>query len=77
MVELLQRMAEEYTGEPESSAVAPRLVRALLWVGLGLAVTVGLLLAMLGAWLLRDRPLEILHTDAPALHRLTEERLGE
>ena len=76
LVAMLQEMATEYAGAPEPALSARRLVRPPLWVGLGMAGAVGLLVAILGGWLLRDRPLEILHTDAPALHRLTEGRLN-
>lgn len=75
MEEMLHGMAQEYTGDAAATAAVPRLVRPPLWVGLGLAATAGMMIAILGTWLLRDRPLEILHTDTPALHRLTAGRL--
>lgn len=75
IVATLQEMAEEFGEEPKTPSRLRRLLRPPLWLGLGLSGVAALFAMLLGIWLLRDRPVELLHTDAPALHRLAPSRL--
>lgn len=75
VVATLQEMAEEFGETPKPSSGLRRLVRPPLWLGLGLSAMLAMFAIVGSVWLLRDRPIEIFQTDAPALHRLEPARL--
>ena len=75
LVAALLGLADQYPrvlDEPRRS----RMVKPPLWVTLTVAGVVGLVAVSLSGWLMRDRPLEWWHTDAPALHRVAPTMLA-
>lgn len=70
----LLQMAQAFPG----GAVAlerRRMVRGPWWIWVTAAVMMALAGVSVGAWLMRDRPLEVWRVSGPALHRVTTDRL--
>lgn len=74
LVESLVALADEYPDVVEEGRRS-RLVKPPLWLTLLVAATLMGLTAILGGWLMRDRPLEWWRTDGPALHAMVPEVL--
>lgn len=64
----LARLAARYPENGDDAPARPRVFRPPLWLNLTLAGATAALLVLVGGWLLRDRPIELWRTDAPALH---------
>jgi hypothetical protein len=75
------RMLEEFAAEEKLPARIPkvpsRIYRPPLWMTLTTSGAVLAMLLGLGSWLLRDRPLELTHQSAPALHEMAAAELTE
>jgi len=77
------RMLEEFAGEAKwpTEIVVPRtpsvIYRPPVWLTVTLGGAAAALAVTVGAWLLRDRPIEFLRQGAPALHAWTAGELGE
>jgi 1-acyl-sn-glycerol-3-phosphate acyltransferase len=77
----LGRLLEEFAGEarlPTAIAPPPSVVyRPPLWLTLGTSGAALAAMVGLGAWLFRDRPIDFLRQNAPALHVLAPAVLDE
>ncbi len=75
LVAALEAMAAEFPGA--FGAEPPRkLWRPPLWVSVVILAVLAAVGTAVAGWLLRDRPLEWMQSDAPALHRLSQEVLA-
>lgn len=70
----LLKLAEQFPFEQRPSRLS-RLWRTPRWLWATIAMLVGLFAFNVGVWLLRDRPLEIWQTEAPALHLMSDRAL--
>ena len=81
--EAIGRMLEEFaTAARLPTAIAVQrtpgvIYRPPLWLGVTMASGLAVLAVALGAWLLRDRPIEFLRQGAPAMHEWAAAELDE
>ena len=77
--EMLEAFATE-AGVPTTAAPTPApsvVYRTPLWITVGAASLVAVIGLAMGAWLLRDRPIDFLRKDSPALHAMAPAELAE